>query len=106
MTFRAAFAALTVAAISAPLTAEAQTHIVALSEHDEAAYRDAFASIESGNWRGVSAALNRTEDDVLEGAVRGRLLLSRGYRASWADYSSWLRNYGEYGMAEAVYDRA
>ena len=106
MQFRAAFAALSVAAIIAPVTAEAQTAIVALSEHDEAAYRDAFAAIESGNWRGVGAALTRTEDDVLEGAVRGRLLLSRSYRASWSDYSSWLNRYGEYGMAEAVYDRA
>jgi len=106
MTFRAAFAALTVAAISAPLSAEAQTQIVALSERDEAAYRDAFAAIESGNWRGVGSALTRTEDDVLEGVVRGRLLLTRSYRASWADYTNWLRNYGEYGMADAVYDRA
>ncbi|QGZ95808.1 lytic transglycosylase domain-containing protein [Terricaulis silvestris] len=106
MTFRAAFAALSVAAIVAPATAEAQTSIVALSEHDEAAYRDAFAAIESGNWRGVGSALTRTEDDVLEGAVRGRLLLSRSYRASWSDYTSWLNRYGEYGMAEAVHDRA
>jgi soluble lytic murein transglycosylase len=106
MTFRAAFAALSVAAIVAPATAEAQTTIVALTEHDEAAYRDAFAAIESGNWRGVGSALTRTEDDVLEGAVRGRLLLSRNYRASWSDYTSWLNRYGEYGMAEAVHDRA
>ena len=56
MTFRAAFAAISVAAIVAPVTAQAQTSIVALSEHDEAAYRDAFAAIESGNWRGVGSA--------------------------------------------------
>jgi soluble lytic murein transglycosylase len=106
MTFRAAFAALSVAAIVAPATAEAQSQIVALTEQDEAAYRDAFTAIESGNWRGVTAALGRVEDDSLEGVVRGRMLLSRTYRADWADYTRWLNRYGEYGMANAVYDRA
>jgi hypothetical protein len=77
MTFRAAFAALSVAVVAAPVVAEAQTHIVALTEHDEAAYRDAFAAIEAGNWRGATAAMNRADDDVLEGVVRGRMLLSR-----------------------------
>jgi hypothetical protein len=54
---RTALAALTVAAIVAPVTAEAQSRIIALNEHDEAAYRDAFNAIEAGNWRGVTAAL-------------------------------------------------
>lgn len=105
MTFRTALAAFSVAAIVAP-AAQAQTQIVALSEQDEAAYRAAFESIESGNWRGVGAALGRTEDDVLEGVVRGRMLLTRSYRPGWSDYTSWLNRYGEYGMASAVYDRA
>lgn len=105
MTFRTAFAAaLTVAAIAAP--AQADVRIVALSDHDQAAYRDAFAAIEAGNWRGVGTALSRTEDDVLVGVVRGRMLLARSYRPGWSDYTGWLNRYGDYGMAEAVYDRA
>lgn len=102
--FRATFAAaLAVAAIVSPAQAQ---HVVALSERDATAYGDAFAAIETGNWRGVSAALARVEDDILVGAVRGRLLLARGYRPGWSEYTNWLSQYGEYGMAEAVYDRA
>lgn len=104
MTFRFALAALCFAAFGAP--AFAQSSVVALSAQDEAAYRDAFAAIEAANWRGVTSALNRTEDDVLEGVVRGRMLVSRSYRGSWSEYTSWLNRYGEYGMASAVYDRA
>ncbi|MBY0563427.1 MAG: lytic transglycosylase domain-containing protein [Hyphomonadaceae bacterium] len=100
---RAALAAFAVAALVSPAQAQ---HVVALSERDEAAYRDAFDAIEANNWRGVSAALAHVEDDVLVGAVRGRMLLARGYRPSWSEYTSWLSRYGEYGMAEAVYDRA
>jgi soluble lytic murein transglycosylase-like protein len=103
MTFRFAFAALCLAFATPAL---AQPRIVALDDHDEAAYRDAFAAIEAGNWRGVTSALNRADDDVLEGVVRGRMLLSRSYRGSWSDYTSWLNRYGEYGMAPAIYDRA
>ncbi len=105
MTLRAAFAALTLA-FTAAAPAMAQTSIVALSERDEAAYRDAFAAVEAGNWRAATAAANRAEDDVLEGVVRGRMLLSRSYGANWSDYTSWLNRHGEYGMADAVYDRA
>jgi len=105
MTFRAALAALALTAAAAD-DARAQAHIVALTDHDEAAYRDAFAAIEAGNWRGVTAALNRADDDVLEGVVRGRMLVSRGYGGSWSEYTSWLNRYGEYGLANAVYDRA
>ncbi len=104
MTFRFALAALSFAALATP--SAAQPRVIALSEQDAAAYSDAFAAIEAGNWRGVTNALNRTDDDVLEGVVRGRMLLSRSYRANWSDYTSWLNRYGEYGMADAVYDRA
>lgn len=104
MTFRFAFAALCFAAAATP--ALAQSRVVALNDHDAEAYRDAFAAIEAGNWRGVTSALNRADDDVLEGVVRGRMLLSRSYRASWSEYTSWLNHFGEYGMATAVYDRA
>jgi hypothetical protein len=86
--------------------AQAEPRILVLSEQDEAAYRDAFEAIDAGNWRGVGTALSRANDDVLDGAVRGRMLLSRSYRAGWSDYTSWLNRYGEYGMAPAVYDRA
>ena len=104
MMLRSAFAAFAVAAIVAPVAAEPR--VVALTEHDEAVYRAAFDALEAGDWRGVNTALARAEDDVLEGAVRGRLLLARGYRADWAQYTSWLNHYGDYGMASAVYDRA
>jgi len=103
-TLRSAFAALSVLAIAAPAAAE--THIVALSEADEDAYRDAFTAIEAGNWRGANQALSRVDDEVLEGVVRGRVLMSRSYRGSWAEYTSWLNRYGEYGMARSVYERA
>lgn len=104
-TLRTAFAALVlVASFAAP--ALAQPRIVALSAQDEAAYRDAFEAIEAGNWRGVSSALSRTEDDVLEGMVRGQQLLARSYRPGWSEYTSWLSRHGEYGIASAVYDRA
>lgn len=106
MTLRSALAALTVAAIVAPAAAHADPQIIALSAEDEAAYRDAFAAIDAGNWRGVTAALNRADDDVLEGVVRGRMLLSRNSGASWSDYIGWLNRYGDYGLAQAVYERA
>lgn len=106
MTYRSALAAFSVAAIVAPVVAEAQTRIVALNENDEAAYRDAFTAIEAGDWRGVNAALARTEDDVLDGVVRGRLLLARGNSPSWSDYTGWLMNYADYGIAPDVYERA
>ncbi len=104
MTLRFALAALCFVALAPP--AFAQQRIVALSADDEAAYRAAFAAVEAGNWRGATSAINRAEDDVLEGVVRGRMLLSRSYGASWSDYTSWLNRYGDYGMASAVYDRA
>lgn len=106
MMLRTALAALTVAAIVAPVTAEAQSRIIALNENDEAAYRDAFNAIESGNWRGVTAALARTDDDVLHGVVRGRMLMSRGYDGGWSQYVAWLQSYPEYGMAPEIYERA
>ena len=105
MTFRTAFAALALT-FGFAHPAAAQSHIVALSEHDEATYRAAFHAIEAGNWRGANAALGRVDDDVLAGVVRGRMLLSRGYRAEWGNYTSWLNRYGEYGIAPAVYERA
>ncbi len=106
MNFRhlALTAALCLFALARP--AAAQPVVVALSEHDETAYRAAFQAIEAGNWRGVTSALGRVEDDALVGVVRGRLLLARSYRPSWSDYTSWLNRYGEYGLADAVYDRA
>lgn len=105
MTLRfTAFAALSTAALIAPAAADPQ--VIALSRTDEAAYRDAFAAIEAGNWRGVGTALSRAEDDVLEGVVRGNLLLARGYRPSWNEYTGWLNRYGEYGLADQVYRRA
>ena len=104
MRFCSALVSAAVVAVAAPAVAEPR--IVALSEHDEAAYRAAFEAIEAGEWRAVNAALNRVEDDVLEGVVRGRMLLARNYRPGWSEYTGWLNRYGEYGLAEAVYERA
>ena len=56
--------------------------------------------------RAVDRLVQLEADDLLEGVVRGRLLLARAYRPSWGDYTSWLNRYGEYGMAGAVYERA
>lgn len=97
-------AAFSIAAVMA--SAAADPRIVVLSERDEAAYRDAFDAIEAGDWRGVSAALAHSEDDTLDGIVRGRMLLARAYRPSWSEYTGWLNRYGDYGLAPAVYDRA
>lgn len=101
---RLAFAALCVASTATP--ALAQTQIVALSEDDEASYRRAFEAIEAHNWRGVTSALPQVEDDSLVGVVRGRMLLSRSYGASWTEYTQWLNRYADYGMAGDVYERA
>ncbi len=103
MTLRTALAALSLAVFATPAAGE---RIIALTEHDEAAYRAAFDAIEAGDWRAVGAALSRAEDDVVEGVVRGRMLLARNYRPGWSEYTSWLNRYGEYGLAGAVYERA
>lgn len=103
-TFRYAIAALSLAVMATPVMA--QTRVLVLSEQDEAAYRDAFAAVEAGNWRAVGTALSRADDDVLEGMVRGRMLLSRSSGADWGDYTAWLNRHGDYGMASAVYERA
>ena len=87
-------------------SAAAEPRILALSENDAAAYGSAFDAVEAGNWRGAGTALGRIEDDALVGVVRGRMLLAGGYRPSWSDYGQWLRQYGDYGMAQAVYERA
>lgn len=104
-TIRTAFAALAFFVLAAP-AALAQPRIVALSEHDEAAYQAAFDAVEAGNWRAASAALSRAQDNVLEPVVRGRMLASRAYGAEWSAYVSWLNRYGDYGIAPAVYERA
>lgn len=98
-----AFAAVWVASIA---SAAAQPRIVALSEEDERAYSAAFAAIEAHDWRGVGTALGRVEDDSLAGIVRGRMLLSRAYSPSWSEMTQWLDRYGEYGLADDVYERA
>jgi soluble lytic murein transglycosylase-like protein len=100
----AIIAVLGLAAVSGP--AAADPRVIALSEHDEAAYRQAFAALESRNWREATTAASRAEDDILVGVVRGRMLLTPAYRPSWSEYTSWLSRYSEYGMAQAVYDRA
>jgi soluble lytic murein transglycosylase len=99
-----AIAAISVAAISQP--AAAQTRIVALSESDERAYAAAFSAIERHDWRNVTAALHDVEDDTLVGIVRGRMLLSRSYSSSWSEMTQWLDHYGDYGMADDIYERA
>lgn len=101
---RTALAAMTLFALAAP--AAAQPRIVALSEHDQAAYGQAFEAVEAGNWRAANSALSRVEDPVLEPVVRGRMLTARSYGADWGAYVSWLNRYGEYGIAPAVYERA
>jgi soluble lytic murein transglycosylase len=104
MTLRSTLAALLIAVIAAPAAAEPR--VIVLSERDEAAYRDAFAAIEGGDWRGVGTAISRAEDDILVGVARGRMLLAPRYRPSWSEYTSWLSRYGDYGIAPAVFDRA
>jgi soluble lytic murein transglycosylase-like protein len=100
---RFAIAAFCVAAAS---PAVAEPNVVALSEHDERAYRAAFNAIEEHDWRGVTRALDGVEDESLVGVVRGRMLLSRAYRPSRAELNSWLTRYEDYGLAGAVYERA
>lgn len=91
--------------MAAPALAQ-QSRVVALTESDEANYRAAFEAIEARDWRGVTRALGRVEDDALVGVVRGRMLSSRSYRGGWAEYTQWLDRYADYGIASAVYDRA
>ena len=59
MTFRTAFAALSVAALVAPAGATAQPRILALSPHDDALYRQAFEAIDAHVVGPVVAHLRR-----------------------------------------------
>src|SRR6185312_14416855 len=106
MTFRTAFAALSVAALVAPVGATAQPRVMALSPHDEALYRDAFDAIEAHNWRGVTSALSRVDDNSLEETVRGRMLASPSYHANYRTLTQWLTQHGDLAVAGAVYQRA
>src|SRR5690349_3600569 len=106
MTFRTAFAALSVAALVAPAQASAQPRVLALSPHDEALYRNAFEAIEAHNWRSVTSALSHVDDNTLEETVRGRMLASPAYHASYGALTQWLAHHGELGVAGAVYERA
>ncbi|MFT3727318.1 MAG: lytic transglycosylase domain-containing protein [Terricaulis sp.] len=104
MTFRTAFAALTFAVV-APVAAQAQ-QVVALSEHDQRAYADAYAAIDAHNWAGVTRALAHVDDTSLVEFVRGRMLASPNYRASYGTLNQWLVQNDELGVAYAVYERA
>jgi soluble lytic murein transglycosylase len=106
MTFRTAFAALSVAAFVAPVAATAEPRVVALSEHDEAAYRDAYDAIEAHNWSGVTRALAHVSDNSLEESVRGRMLASPAYHANYSTLTRWLDHHGDLAVASAVYERA
>jgi len=106
MTFRTAFAALSVAALVAPVDATAQPRVMALSPHDEALYRDAFEAIDAHNWHAVTTALSRVDDNTLEETVRGRMLASPSYRASYGTLTQWLARHGDLAVAQAVYERA
>jgi soluble lytic murein transglycosylase-like protein len=107
MTFRTAMAALSVAAIVAPAAAQAQHQtIVALSDHDLHLYTEAYAAIDARNWSAVSRALAHVDDDSLSASVRGRMLASPGYHASFSTLNHWLASNGDLGVASAVYERA
>ncbi|MBI3439383.1 MAG: lytic transglycosylase domain-containing protein [Proteobacteria bacterium] len=106
MTFRTAFAALSVAALVAPANATAQPRILALSAHDDALYRQAFDAIDAHNWHGVTSALAHVDDNSLAETVRGRMLASPAYRASYGTLAQWLAQHGELAVAQAVYERA
>ena len=88
------------------VTASTPSRIVALSSTDEAAYRAAFEAIEAGNWPAVNRALERVQDDSLVATVRGRMLSTRGYHASFATLNAWLRANDDLGVSGAVYQRA
>lgn len=106
MTFRTAFAALSVAALVAPVDATAQPRVMALSAHDEALYRQAFDAIAAHNWRAVANALGRVDDNTLEETVRGRMLASPSYHADYRALTQWLAQHGDLAVAGAVYERA
>lgn len=106
MTFRTAFAALSVAALVAPIGATAQPRIMALSAHDDALYRQAFEDIDAHNWRGVISALAHVDDNSLAETVRGRMLASPAYHASYGTLTQWLAQHGDLAVAQAVYERA
>jgi soluble lytic murein transglycosylase-like protein len=106
MRFRTAFAALSVAAIIAPTGATAQSRVMALTTHDEALYRDAFDAIEAHNWHAVTTALAHVDDNTLEETLRGRMLASPAYHASYGTLTQWLARHGELAVASAVYERA
>lgn len=82
------------------------SRVVVLSAHDEAAYRTAFEAIDRHNWAGVASALARVQDELLVATVRGRMLSTRGYRATFNQLNTWLAHNDELGVAPAVYQRA
>ena len=88
------------------VTVSPRVHVRALSDSDEAAYRAAFNAIDEHNWAGVRSALNRVDDDSLVSVVKGRMLLSRAYRPSYAELTRWLNEYRRTPLAGEVYDRA
>ncbi|MBS0385360.1 MAG: hypothetical protein JSS00_08420, partial [Proteobacteria bacterium] len=106
MTFRTAFAALSIAALVAPANAAAQPRVLALSPHDETLYRQAFDAIDAHNWRGVAAPLSHVDDNTLAETVRGRMLASPAYHASYGALAQWLAHNGELAVAPSVYERA
>jgi soluble lytic murein transglycosylase-like protein len=92
----------------APVTVSVSRHVrvQALSDRDETRYRAAFSAIDAHNWQAVRGALAGVDDDSLVGVVKGRMLLSRAYRPSYAELTRWLEQYRSLPLAEEVYDRA
>jgi hypothetical protein len=88
MTFRYALAAFTVAAIVAPVAQARAAH----HRFDANRTKPPTAPPSKPSTPAIGAASAqpspRANDDVLDGAVRGRMLLSRSYRAGWSDYTS------------------
>ncbi|MBI1186312.1 MAG: transglycosylase SLT domain-containing protein [Alphaproteobacteria bacterium] len=101
---RAILAAAALAALAVG-PAAAEPRIVALSDADAAAYRDAFAAADRGDAQSVRRVLNGVEDDVLLGTALGRAYMSAD-RRSYSQVSAWLGRYGELAIADDVYRQA
>lgn len=95
-----AFSLLCAMALATP--AVAASRVLVLSDSDAAAYQDAYAAIETGDWPLVRLALQRLGDRSLEGPVLARLLSTPQYPARPDELTDWLARFGDQPLAEEV----
>lgn len=77
-----------------------------LSSADATHYQAAFAAVRAGEFKTAAATLKKIEDRSLVGYVEYERLMHRSRKASYAELSAWLDQYGDLPGAERVYSLA